>query len=167
MPKGVYPRKPKTHCKNGHKMTVANTHVSPAGNRRCRICLAKQARKRRRSNPQIRAYQQQLDARRAEKKARQRFVRLYGLTPEQIAALAEQQQNRCACCGTPGELQKLHAGRAAPPGRLVVDHCHETNTVRGLLCDRCNKVLGHVKDDADLLWQLASYVDRSRLPRAA
>ena len=36
-------------------------------------------------------------------------------------------------------------------GHLVVDHCHKTNKVRGILCTNCNLALGHFKDDVSLL----------------
>jgi Recombination endonuclease VII len=35
--------------------------------------------------------------------------------------------------------------------RICLDHCHEKKMFRGWLCNRCNSILGHVKDDPKLL----------------
>lgn len=82
--------------------------------------------------------------------------RLYGITPAQYAALFEAQGGVCAICKEP------------PPSgwmkRLDVDHCHETNVVRGLLCRRCNAGLGHFRDSPELLVSAADYVTRTVFP---
>lgn len=45
-------------------------------------------------------------------------------------------------------------------GKIVFDHDHATDGFRGWICDRCNKTLGHVKDDPELLYKLAEYLER-------
>ncbi len=43
----------------------------------------------------------------------------------------------------------------------VFDHCHTKGHFRGWICDRCNKTLGLVYDDIDLLKKLISYLERN------
>lgn len=44
------------------------------------------------------------------------------------------------------------------PKKLVVDHCHETGKVRGLLCRNCNLLIGHAKEDIVILQNAINYL---------
>lgn len=44
---------------------------------------------------------------------------------------------------------------------VMVDHCHNTNRIRGLLCRRCNIGLGFFKDRVDLLSEAIQYLTRT------
>lgn len=47
--------------------------------------------------------------------------------------------------------------------RIVFDHCHTSGRFRGWLCDRCNKVLGLMKDDPKLLRKMADYLEAGQV----
>ena len=47
---------------------------------------------------------------------------------------------------------------------LVIDHCHASEGIRGVLCVRCNTTLGLIKDRRDLAMALADYLQRHRKP---
>lgn len=74
----------------------------------------------------------------------------HGITLSDYDAMLERQGGGCAICGdTP------------PPGRSFhVDHNHETDRLRELLCERCNPGLGSFRDDPELLRAAADYLDR-------
>ena len=65
-------------------------------------------------------------------------------------------------------LRELIAGRKTPliceicqqPGVIVFDHCHKLNCFRGWICSRCNKVLGQVNDDPNILRLLIRYLEK-------
>lgn len=84
-------------------------------------------------------------------KARTRMLqRNYGLTPEAYDAMVATQDNKCLICHTSGEEVRNN--------RLVVDHCHATGVVRGLLCPKCNLLLGHADDSIERLEQAILYL---------
>lgn len=80
-------------------------------------------------------------------------LRAYGITPKEFAALLEAQRGGCAICGA-------SAGWRANGGRLVVDHNHRTDKVRGLLCPSCNRGLGQFVDDPRILRAAATYLEK-------
>ena len=47
--------------------------------------------------------------------------------------------------------------------RIVFDHCHAAGHFRGWICDRCNKVLGMVKDSDLILNQLVRYLKNGKI----
>lgn len=84
-------------------------------------------RNRDRLNAEIRAY---YNANPTKKRAIHLRNR-YGLELDEYQRMLGAQAGACAICG---EVR-----------RLVVDHDHETERVRGLLCDRCNNGLGFLE----------------------
>lgn len=81
--------------------------------------------------------------------------KLYGITPEEHGALLAKQNNVCAICGLPETNRWRDKVR-----ELSVDHCHITGVVRGLLCARCNLVLGKCNDDPTLLRMMIAYLEK-------
>lgn len=71
----------------------------------------------------------------------------YGITLEEYNSLAEKQEYLCAICRKP-PIRRV----------LAVDHCHNSDRVRGLLCDLCNMGLGSFKDDLLILESAIKYL---------
>jgi hypothetical protein len=77
---------------------------------------------------------------------------LYGISKEDYLALVEKQGYKCASCGddATGAEHTLH-----------IDHDHQTNEIRGLLCAGCNTALGWLHDDVTRIEKLAKYIRNS------
>lgn len=80
-----------------------------------------------------------------------RLLRLYGLTPEALADLLDEQGGLCAVC------------RERPAEH--VDHDHLLGGVRGVLCFPCNAALGHFLDRPDLLRSAINYLETTTWQR--
>ena len=64
----------------------------------------------------------------------------YGLTPAEINELLS---GGCEVCGSTESL--------------CIDHDHNSNEVRGCLCDWCNRALGLLRDSTEQVRALAEY----------
>lgn len=87
----------------------------------------------------------------------------YGLTPEAIDCMSEEQGHACAICGDPPKSRLRRNGRIHHG--FFVDHDHATGAVRGLLCARCNNGLGQFKDNIDLMQLAIDYLSRHNYSR--
>jgi len=70
----------------------------------------------------------------------------FKLTLDEYQVLLNSQNNVCAICGN------------ICTRSLAVDHNHNTGKVRGLLCNNCNRGLGHFKDNLENLKQAIVYL---------
>lgn len=61
--------------------------------------------------------------------------RSYGITLDEYNKMLKDQGGVCKICKLPCKSGK----------NLAVDHCHDTGTVRGLLCAKCNTNLGRIE----------------------
>lgn len=69
--------------------------------------------------------------------------------------MVEKQCNLCAICKKP-ESRKDYRNNITI--RLSVDHCHKSQKIRGLLCDKCNRGIGHFDDSPEILKSAIDYL---------
>lgn len=86
-----------------------------------------------------------------EKRKAQRIAK-YGIDMRDFVELMAIQNNSCAICG--------YNDLSNPKFFPVVDHCHKSTKVRGLLCMNCNQALGKFKDDISRLFSAAAYLHK-------
>jgi hypothetical protein len=67
-----------------------------------------------------------------------------GITQEQYDKMLDKSNHACEICHSTSDL--------------VIDHCHDTEKVRGILCWSCNVALGHFKDNLSSLKKAIKYL---------
>lgn len=135
--------------------TISKYHLEGADS------LSKEEQKKIRDRARGKAYRDahpELIKQRSRKKSREYTLRTkFDLTPAQYEAILRKQNGACALCGfVPSGLDTFRKGKA-----LAVDHDHITGQVRGLLCDLCNRGIGQLHDDPELLRKAALYIEVS------
>lgn len=76
-----------------------------------------------------------------------RKLKKYNITLDEYQNLKTQNDGRCDICN---EI----------PEKACIDHCHKTEVVRGLLCNKCNSGIGFLQDDIELLENAVSYLKK-------
>jgi len=69
-------------------------------------------------------------------------------------------QDKCDICGEnefAGSRNNKHLGKLYS---LVMDHNHENEKFRGMLCSHCNRGLGNFKDNIEILEQAILYLKK-------
>jgi Recombination endonuclease VII len=119
-------------CANGHDLIAENTRVNTEGELRCRLCA--------------KAY----------------TLERMGISLEIYNNLLEAQNGQCA--------NKKCGHRFVDNDKICVDHDHSCcpankcciKCIRGLLCNRCNMVLGLTYDSVNCLKGLQEYLIHAR-----
>ena len=138
---GVLPRRCEP-CRKAHKKEAARLRGAAwreANPERAREHYNKSNRKR------------LADPEHLRRKRADAMLRAYGLTMAAFATLLESQGGVCAICQGPPN---------GPGKRFHVDHCHDSNKVRGLLCGKCNTAIGLLDDDPVRAESAAAYLRR-------
>jgi hypothetical protein len=77
----------------------------------------------------------------------------YNLSLVEYNEKLKQQNHKCAICGT----DEIDLDRS-----LCVDHNHETNVVRELLCNSCNTGIGMFKEDISIFQKAIAYLKKHK-----
>lgn len=81
------------------------------------------------------------------------ILRKYGITAADYRRMELEQGCVCAVCGNPETVKQGDTVR-----RLAVDHDHTTGQVRGLLCGKCNTMVGLARENSDHLASAMMYL---------
>lgn len=124
---------------------------------RCKQCTKENAGKsyKRRKKDVLEQRKNQYDA----KKEKDKTLRSkYGITLKDWQRIFQEQGECCAIC----KSKTPNHGS----GQFVVDHDHEFGTIRGILCGKCNVMLGQANDDHGILFDAAMYLIRTFTPES-
>lgn len=110
----------------------------------CKDCINEARKKYRLLNP----------GKVAESDTNSRLKRVYGIDLARYHQMLQDQDEKCPGC-------KRHQSEVI--FKFAVDHCHETNNVRGLLCINCNAILGQARDSIQVLENLSGYLNKTKI----
>lgn len=104
----------------------------------------------------IRSYQNEYYKKNRHKSYEKALIKKYGITLDDYNMMYESQGGVCKICE-----QKCDHPQRNDIDTLCVDHCHETGKVRGLLCNKCNSLLGWARDNIETLAKAIDYLNET------
>lgn len=108
-----------------------------------------------RNADKVAAKQKEYRSRNPGRSRRWHLAANYGITPEQWDEMFRAQGSRCAVCET---TQPDRRGWST-------DHDHETGAVRGILCHRCNIIIGSLGDTKERVDAYYAQISRYLSPK--
>jgi Recombination endonuclease VII len=85
------------------------------------------------------------------------YKRHYGITLDDYNKMFAKQKGKCAICRMPET--SMRKGKII---NLAVDHNHKTNKIRGLLCMKCNVVLGYFEKHQSDITKVSRYLEKHK-----
>jgi len=82
----------------------------------------------------------------------------YGITHEEFIGAWDSQEGKCSICLIELPDLMVYENRRR---MYAIDHNHETGEFRGILCNRCNALLGMAKDSARILARAIGYLEKN------
>ena len=78
-------------------------------------------------------------------------IKKFGIDQDKYEFMLKEQNYGCKICGSKDSNNRNTE-------MFAIDHCHTTGKIRGLLCDTCNRGIGYLKDNKNILKRAAEYV---------
>ena len=82
----------------------------------------------------------------------------YKTTGVKIEKLLAKQFGCCAIC----DKDIMLFMKTETELQACVDHCHETNEIRGILCRQCNRALGQLGDNRESILRVLEYLEETK-----
>ena len=98
-------------------------------------------------------YKQKKDTYDYTKSKNRNTINTYGIDANYVEELYVLQNKKCKICNKEYPTVSKHGG-------LYIDHCHTTGKVRGLLCAKCNILLGNANDNVSILKSAIDYLNQ-------
>ncbi len=147
--------------------TRCKTKEAVPGGSWCRECKNEYQRDRRANltaeqrekvNAQMREYTKAYYVEQAVKRRLTQMKYRYGVSEETIMAILSEQDNKCAICKDDlGEKFDVDHDHKCCKGKRSCGKC-----VRGILCPGCNKGIGLLREDENVMRNAIKYIDKHR-----